>query len=330
MTASGSTGATVSPSPIAAIGALPAPTIRGGAVVSPNVIAAIGLLPAPNIFGGGQGQAVQAPTMAIAVTDLNELLALTGANRGNGATSGNYIAVPVGMAYTSAVLSDAPAAYWRMEEASGNLIDAVAGYALTPFGNPVYQAAGIVGSAVTWAGDNDRFEAASAAHFAYSTGTIEAWIKTTTSTGGAGGYRGIVVKQFAFGMFAKNGVLVAFDWTGGEATSVSVADGLWHHAAFSFVPGTGLLYLDGVQVAVEGSFNVSNQNIPLVIGEGTNGISQMWDGQIDEVAVYPSVLSPARVAAHYIAGRDGTTMTMATIGANRASPNTTRDYAEVP
>jgi len=70
--------------------------LRGTAVASPAPITAIGLLPAPSIFGGFVAGPVQAPTFAIPVSGANELFALTGGNRGNGATSEDSVLSLVG------------------------------------------------------------------------------------------------------------------------------------------------------------------------------------------------------------------------------------------
>jgi hypothetical protein len=94
VTASGATNAIASPNVLAGIGLLPAPTIRGTAVATPNVIAAIGLLPAPNAFGGSQGVPVSGPTFAVPISSENELVAVTGANRGSPGSTSNDAEVP--------------------------------------------------------------------------------------------------------------------------------------------------------------------------------------------------------------------------------------------
>jgi hypothetical protein len=37
-------------------------------------------------------------------------------------------------------------------------------------------------------------------------------------------------------------------------------------------------------------------------GRDVGGFTEMWNGKIDEVAVYDGVLTPQRIAAHYAAG----------------------------
>jgi hypothetical protein len=225
--------------------------------------------------------------------------------------------------YAIAVLVDSPVGFWKMGDASGNLVRSAGSIDLAPAGTGLtYQAAGLDGQAVSFAGTG-RFDAPSAGDFALGVGTIEAWFKTTTASGGAGGYRGIIVKQFAFGMFANNGVLIAYNWAGGGLTSnINIADNRWHHAAFAFTTaGTSRLYLDGIEVW-SGTWNISNQTVPLVLGDGTNGTSQPWIGTIDEAAVYNTQLSPTRVLAHYNAG-----LTVATVAS--ALPSLTQSLSAV-
>jgi len=81
-----------------------------------------------------------------------------------------------------------------------------------------------------------------------STGTIEAWVKTTNP---GSSYRGIVTKAFAYSLYLRDNVLIAYDWANSASlsTGVSLNDGNWHHVAFTFQDGVvngSKIYIDGI------------------------------------------------------------------------------------
>ncbi len=133
-----------------------------------------------------------------------------------------------------------------------------------------------------------------------SSGSVGAWIRTT-DTGTS--YTGILVKNGAYGLLLRNGALWLFDWGGsfggvGINTGVSVADGNFHHVALTFQAGVvngTVVYVDGVPVYT-GSYSASGQGNNFAVGSGNgNGIGQLFNGVIDEVMIFDSVLSPAQV-----------------------------------
>jgi hypothetical protein len=108
-------------------------------------------------------------------------------------------------------------------------------------------------------------------------------------------------------------------------SSGSYNDGNWHHIVATQGPSGMALYIDGNKV---GSNNVTtNQNITgywRVGGDNlTNWPSQpsnkWFNGQIDDVAVYPAALTPTQIVDHYtISGRSFT-----------PPPNQTSAYAQL-
>jgi hypothetical protein len=89
-------------------------------------------------------------------------------------------------------------------------------------------------------------------------------------------------------------------------------DGRWHHVVATQGPG-------GMQLYVDGALQASNPGVTTsadysgywaVGGSEAQGLSRwpnppstlFFNGQIDETAVYPSVLSPAQVAQHHALG----------------------------
>lgn len=92
-------------------------------------------------------------------------------------------------------------------------------------------------------------------------------------------------------------------------STAGVADGAWHHAVATVVPGHVELWLDGRLVATrsdtgtgfsyDGSWRVGRQSVadwPMA-GDAT------FVGDIDTVRVYDRVLTPSDISAHHAAGR---------------------------
>ena len=137
-------------------------------------------------------------------------------------------------------------------------------------------------------GVNDFVDLTNNTSLQLNQGTIEAWVKIPTTP--QSGYRGIVVKQYAYGLFLRDGVLLAFDWTGaGEMnTNINIADNTWHHVAMTFTNnGTLQILLDGVVVHTDTNFVISQQNRKCVIGAGDEiGSIQQLNGAIDEIRIW--------------------------------------------
>ncbi|MFE3862791.1 DNRLRE domain-containing protein [Streptomyces goshikiensis] len=145
--------------------------------------------------------------------------------------------------------------------------------------------------------------------------TIETWFKTNTTRGG---------KLFGFGnnqdrrssqydkhiYMTNDGRLVYGVYTGDTRTITTGGtdrynDNQWHHVVATQGPGGMTLYVDGAQ---KGTLNVTtHENFAGYWHAGGDNLdgwpdrptSEFWAGQLDESAVYPSVLSAAQVQHHY-------------------------------
>ncbi|MFJ4776906.1 DNRLRE domain-containing protein [Streptomyces sp. NPDC088762] len=146
-----------------------------------------------------------------------------------------------------------------------------------------------------------------------STYTIETWFRTNTTRGG---------KLFGFGSnqergsnqydkhlyMTNDGRLVYGVYTGATRTITTTGtynDNQWHHAVATQGPGGMTLYVDGVQ---KGTLAVTtHENFSGYWHAGGDSLggwpdrptSEYWAGQLDETAVYPTVLSAAQVQHHY-------------------------------
>jgi RHS repeat-associated protein len=237
-------------------------------------------------------------------------------------SAGRLIAVwdkllPAGGQYPSTVQADSPAAYWRLGESSGtSAADAGPnGNTGTYSGGYTLAQAGALHDASTAVAFNGSTAKVTAGVSGVPTGTaartIEAWIRPTGNggtifaTNAASGQKFVVLAAliggswylFTDGVNGANNLTL----TGAEIPPT----GQWSHIAFVFdgTANTWRYYLNGAATK-NGTFGVSINTATLTsttIAERLD-FSQPFSGSIDELAVYPSALSAARIAAHYQAG----------------------------
>ena len=195
----------------------------------------------------------------------------------------------------------APVGRWDFNEASGTTANDSSGNANTGTltSGPTWTS-GKVGKAVSLDGIDDYVLSSNATSVQLTTGTVEAWVKT--SNAGAS-YRGVVAKENAYGMLIKDNVFITYDWTAvaDRSTGVNVADGNWHHLVMSFQSGVSsgtILYVDGVPKLTT-TMTVSSQTVALKIG--TNS-TQYFAGNIDQTMLFNYVRTPAQIAWDYNKG----------------------------
>lgn len=230
------------------------------------------------------------------------------------------------MTYSSEVLADTPAGYWRLGEASGTSAADASGSARhgTYVGTPTLGVASVLASdaantAVVLNGSTQRVTVpASGGAFGAASFTIEAWIKTSTTNK----YSAILDRDdgntqraWQFRIEQTTGKLQFLRVMDGAGTvsvvsvisSAVVADGMVHHVAATYDGTTIRVYVDGVEsgsAAAAGGIR-SAPGYGLTIGRSgsssSNGETD-FNGTVDEVAYYGAALSAARIAAHYTAG----------------------------
>lgn len=227
-------------------------------------------------------------------------------------------------AYSGAVLADAPIAYYRLDEPSGpTLCDSSAGDAGGAYmsGGIAFGVAGALLSSPDTAvqvsspstGVGDGGPGLTGNHsFTFDgwfrgTGTDQTQVLVDMGIGGAGNIAGLGSTITASG---SSVLLDTFDgvvyWPTG---SVNVYDQQWHYLAVTYDQSVNQVtgYLDGK--------SLGGKTPPHPLHLGASNIRLGWwidtflnhpfIGDMDEVAVYPSALSPARVAAHFAASRPG-------------------------
>jgi type II secretory pathway pseudopilin PulG len=196
--------------------------------------------------------------------------------------------------------------YWPMDETSGTAVADTSGFGNNGTASGAAVADGYSNKARQFDGADDYVNGTNNGVLQITTGTVEAWIKTS---GAGSGYRGIVVKQNAYGMFLQDNVFGIFDWgaSAWRTSGVNLADNNWHHVAFTFQSGVSngtFLYINGSR-ATTTTMTVSNQTVGVAFGQGTlPGPFQNFNGIIDEVRIYNRVLPLYEITQHYLKVKD--------------------------
>lgn len=219
-------------------------------------------------------------------------------------------------AYGATVSTDRPDLYWRLDEPAGSttLTDAAAGGptgALT--GTVTRSVAGITasGTATTFNGTNAVGIAQEAwdSPLAYS---AELWFKTTSTKGGkligfGNTSSGLSSSYDRHVVMQSNGRVNFGTYNGTQTTITSTSaynDGQWHHLVASQGASGMKLWIDTQLVASSPvSTGQAYRGFWRIGGDKTwgNTSSNYIAATLDEVAVYPGVLSEDRVRAHYAA-----------------------------
>jgi hypothetical protein len=226
-------------------------------------------------------------------------------------------------AYDAQAKADAPYLYWRLGEPAGSTVAADA----SGNGNTGSIQSGVkLGVAGAVPGDTAADFPGTTAGLVTATATtptnqqtvsVEAWFKTTTTTGGKlvgyGNFQTGTSTSYDRHLYMANSGQLLFGvgnkWLGPTAISSpsSYNDGQWHHVVATLGRDGMVLYVDGAQVAAStaslpalggfrGYWRVGGDNLSGWLSRPT---SDYFKGTLDEVAVYPGVLSAAQVADHY-------------------------------
>ena len=229
--------------------------------------------------------------------------------------------------YTSAVLTDHPWGYYPLDETAGPTMRDLSGSTgrSGTFTAPItyHQPGGVTSGtsfAVTLAGSGARAVAAtvSGATAGPTTFSLELWFRTTTTAGGKLlGFESTTAatsSKFDRHVFMRtDGKLTYGGWGSAKTLTTSAAynNGAWHHLVITTGPSgsnqQSVIYVDGVSVASGVTSAVTSYNGYWRIGFGALATgsgyptSANFAGTIDNVAIYSTALTAARVAAHYAA-----------------------------
>lgn len=232
--------------------------------------------------------------------------------------SASWTTAPAGDGYASAVLNNRPQSYWRLAEAAGPtaLDSSTTGQDGVFGGRSTFAVSGAIAGSTNTA---VRFDGSSSTLVGRessnnpTTYSTELWFQTSTTKGGkligfgntASGLsssydRQVCVLNNGRLQFLTNGVV--------RSTAESTAaynDGRWHHMVATQGSDGMKLYVDGVLVASNTAVDAQNYLGYWRAGYdrcSTGTSSNYLAGSLDEIAVYPTVLSLDVVKAHYRAG----------------------------
>ncbi|MEI2692019.1 MAG: LamG domain-containing protein [Anaerolineae bacterium] len=223
------------------------------------------------------------------------------------------------------------AAWWPLDEMSGTTAADIAGFPTNGVHvNGPAPGPGKVAGALNFDGANDYVQVADHPSLNFGQGnlSIDAWIKTSA----AGGVQLLVDKRVeaatvqGYSFFLGNGML-GFQLAQGVGSPICsiapgasctnypsgafVANGQWRHIAVTVdrsSPTGGRFYVDGMPVA---TFNptirpgsLTNAS-PLRMGSRSSSVTGLYRGALDEVELFPRVLTAAEVRSIYLAGSSG-------------------------
>jgi hypothetical protein len=151
-------------------------------------------------------------------------------------------------------------------------------------------------------GINDYVNCGNNSSLQITKGSISVWVRTTTP---GSGYRGIITKREAWGIFTFNNELVVFDWGNGthRSTGVNIADGNWRNIVLTFSETIGtpsnnaIVYVNGVSIITTTVKHLS-QIYNCLIGYG-NYLSQYVKGDVSNVQIYNTVLTQTEINKNY-------------------------------
>ena len=153
--------------------------------------------------------------------------------------------------------------------------------------------------AFTFDGSNDYINFGNSSAVQQSSGTLSAWAKASSP---GGGYRGIIAKQGAYGLFYTDNVLVAYDWAADapRSTGVNIADNTWKNVVLTYQSGVSngtRIYINGVSVLTT-TITVLNQTGNLFGGAEANA-GQYAACQISLFNMYNRALSAQEILQNY-------------------------------
>lgn len=153
--------------------------------------------------------------------------------------------------------------------------------------------------AFTFDGSNDYINFGNSSAVQQSSGTLSAWAKASSP---GGGYRGIIAKQGAYGLFYTDSVLVAYDWAADapRSTGINIADNTWKNVVLTYQSGVSngtRIYINGVSVLTT-TITIQSQVANLFGGAEANA-SQFAACSVAAFNMYSRTLTAQEVLQNY-------------------------------
>lgn len=207
--------------------------------------------------------------------------------------------------------------YWTLDDASGNIWDAISGHNGTVSGTPVYSQTGKINDGIVFDGTTDFFTIADHDDLDFGVGddfTITLWFKSTDG----GVYSELFEKQDGTPMYqcgiwdgagqnnlqcdirdtSSNLVSVAADWSDYE-------DGNWNFLTLvrDTVEDKLMIYMDGVSIANTSDSTTATlaNGADLRLADGSNA-GAPTSGTFDDFRIYNDALTATEISNLYISG----------------------------
>jgi lysophospholipase L1-like esterase len=217
----------------------------------------------------------------------------------------------VGITYQATVLSDHPVAYFRLGEPNGTTAADSSGnknngtyLGTVAYGQPSLIYSDSSDTAIGFNGTNTAVAANGAAFDFTNSMTVEAWIHPT-SLPTPGNYASVITKNGGPYSLLLSGSQVLFmtssggSWRFCTSPTGSITAGQTYYLVGTYNESAENFYINGQQVcSIAATGTIDTASSALVIGSWDTTVL-FFNGTIDEVAVYNSVLSPDRIQAHY-------------------------------
>lgn len=218
--------------------------------------------------------------------------------------------------YPSHVTADGAQPYWRFAETSGSsFASAVGSYTGTWSGSPSLNQPGALSSdsngSVKLNGSSQYGNVPNATGLSKSNNfTLEVWFKRAGGTGTLQALAGkpltTTTKSENYALWLTTGNKVEFQVGNGTNksqvldSSGTITDTTnWHHVVATFASGVMKLYLDnGSPTTVTAAFTAAGTNTS-TFDIGRAGAANYFNGSLDEMALYGSVLTATQIADHY-------------------------------
>jgi hypothetical protein len=148
-------------------------------------------------------------------------------------------------------------------------------------------------------GTNDYINFGNSSTLQQSSGTLSAWAKASSP---GSGYRGIIAKQGAYGLFYTDSVLVAYDWAADtpRSTGINIADNTWKNVVLTYQSGVSngtRIYINGVSV-LTATITIQSQVANLFGGAEANA-GQYAACQISSFNMYSRALTATEILQNY-------------------------------
>ena len=233
--------------------------------------------------------------------------------------------VSASSAYESAVLADSPSAYYRLGESSGSTAADDSGN-----GNSATYGTGVTyGDTGALSGDSDTAIHQDGSHTpvtgsdswtptGHSGWTADGWVKSSSSSAALVLWGADTSTNQFMQLYESDAHHLQVSWSAGVdtfTTTADLSDANWHYLAWTSDGTT----LDAMSMATQRSTTPTPgpRSSTLSLAHGGSGAWQIgvraYTPSYDDVALYPSTLTAARINAHWAAG----------IAATNSSPSDT-------